>query len=362
MLQPRHRRLGLATLGSVLVVMLAALAGSAGAAAALDDAAPGVQVESGLVYGTRTPQQVLDLYHLVGGTRRPVVVLVHGGGWRAGDKATFAGAARGLAAKGFLVANVNYTLGPAGVPAYQRQTEDVRTAVSWIRAQAARYGGDPERLALVGGSAGGYLVAMVATSINTAGDAPVKAAVSLSGPMDIAALVAGLRGQQQGPCTAAACAERGAAVADLRALLGCAPLACAPALVEQASPVTHVNAFTPPFFLANSTLEVIPAAQARRMAAALRAHGIEADLDILPGDEHSLQYAGLVAGEVVDFLRAHLGTEQPARPVVTPRADSPHEQRTPVRRHVALVIVLATAVLGAGALGLRRLQHRIHDR
>jgi acetyl esterase/lipase len=348
-----------------LLVMLGSLVGSAGPAEAVmtvSDDPETIRVEPGLAYGTRTPQQVLDVHYRAGATRQPVVVLVHGGGWRAGDKSSFTGAARGLANKGFVVANVNYTLGPAGVPAYLRQTDDVRTAVAWVRARAAQYGGDPERVALVGGSAGGYLVAMVATSMNTAADAPVKAVVSLSGPMDIPALVAHLRTEQQQPCpTAAACAARGAAVADLRALLGCEPVACDPALLEEASPITHVNAFAPPFFLANSTQEVVPPAQARQMAFTLRASGVVADLDILPGDEHSMQYAGLVAGEVADFLREHLSNEPSTPPVAAPSVDDPDEERAPTPRLLALVAVVAVTLLAVGLLGVRQLRHRSHD-
>lgn len=363
MLRHRHTRLGLVALSGALLIALGALAGpSVATTASAADTWP-VRVEPDLSYGTGTPQQVLDLYQPVGATGRPIVLLVHGGGWRAGDKSTFTPAARMLATRGFVVANVNYTLGAASVPAYRRQTEDVRAAVSWVRAHAARYGGDPERLALVGGSAGGYLVAMVATSINSPADAPVKAAVSLSGPMDIPALVADLREQQTRPCAGAACALLTSAIADLSTLLGCPPLACDPALLTEASPVTHVDATAPPFYLANSTREMIPVAQAREMAAALRAQGVEAQLDVVPGDEHSMQYAGLVAGDVMRFLQDKLSSQRPAQPVATPTTEEPTAPDPPVRRGLAaLLVVVVAAVLGAGAFGLRRVRHRVLGR
>jgi acetyl esterase/lipase len=117
----------------------------------------------------------LDLYRpddAAAGDRRPIVVYVHGGGWRTGDKrnaiadkvALFTGA-------GYLFASVDYRLSPDPIdPAYPAgrirfpdQPDDVGEAIGWIDRNAAAFGGDPSRIILIGHSAGAQLVALVST-------------------------------------------------------------------------------------------------------------------------------------------------------------------------------------------------------
>jgi len=298
-----------------------------------------------VAYASSSPQQVLDVYGGASpdGATAPVVILVHGGGWTTGDKSRLAGVATVLGSQGFVVFNINYRLGKQAVPAYRQQVDDVRRALEWVRTHAARYGGDANRIGLLGGSAGGYLAAMVAT---TAGPmSGVRAAVSLSGPMDITSLVDLIRATRRelGPdCSGPRCDDLATAVSSLHALLGCNPFRCPPRVLASASPITHVSAESPPFFLANSRAEDVPASQARDMAGALTRMGVPVELSILAGHEHSLGYVHVIGDAVIRFLKNRLAAG-------TPPADLP--ARDPGRGFPWRGLGLATLV-GLAAIGV----------
>jgi arylformamidase len=101
------------------------------------------------------------------GCPAPVVVWVHGGGWRVGDKSNqTTDKMQLLNDLGYLVVSVNYRLtDPAAADPVQYPThaEDVAAAIGWIHERIAKYGGDPRRVALIGHSAGAQIVANVAT-------------------------------------------------------------------------------------------------------------------------------------------------------------------------------------------------------
>ena len=104
----------------------------------------------------------LDVYWNDHSGKAPIVVNIHGGGWMIGDKQAANSVYRSkyLAARGYVVANVNYRMLP-GAP-IQTQVEDVMGAVIWMKENAARFGADPCRVGVTGGSAGGHLTVMVA--------------------------------------------------------------------------------------------------------------------------------------------------------------------------------------------------------
>ncbi len=90
----------------------------------------------------------------------PCVILVHGGGWDGGDRTELAGLNRWLAARGVAVAAFDYRLAPAHP--WPAQAEDLRVVIRWMRENAARLGVDPERLTLVGRSAGAQIAVATA--------------------------------------------------------------------------------------------------------------------------------------------------------------------------------------------------------
>jgi len=143
-------------------------------------------VAEGVAFGSHG--QSLDIWKPeAGGERLPVVIFWYGGGWAKGDRTSYAFAGRALAREGFLVVIPDYRKVP-GVrfPAF---LDDGAEAVAWTQANIAKHGGDPNRIAFMGHSAGAYqavMLALDAKRLTAAGADPakVKAAVGLSGPYD----------------------------------------------------------------------------------------------------------------------------------------------------------------------------------
>lgn len=102
----------------------------------------------------------LDLYLPEGKRRFPVVVAIHGGALREGDKRDQGHVGRVLAAAGFGTAIINYRLSPA--VAHPAQVEDAAAAVAWVKKNIGEHGGDPDAVFVIGHSAGAYLAALLA--------------------------------------------------------------------------------------------------------------------------------------------------------------------------------------------------------
>jgi arylformamidase len=139
-----------------------------------------------LRYGP-APGETLDLFLPAGGGPAPVHVFIHGGYWRALDKADFSFVARGLQPAGVLVAVINYALIPS--VDMDELVRQVRASAAWLHRNAAAFGGDPDRITVSGHSAGGHLVAMLmATDWGAFAGLPqdvVKAGCGISGLYDL---------------------------------------------------------------------------------------------------------------------------------------------------------------------------------
>ncbi|HEX5462975.1 MAG TPA: alpha/beta hydrolase [Steroidobacteraceae bacterium] len=259
---------------------------------------------------------VLDLYREARGAARharPLVIYVHGGGWRRGDSRTtgaFANFPRvlaSLAARGYVVASINYRL--SGEARYPAAVRDVNSAITYLRAHAGQWGIDPARIVLWGDSAGAYLAAMSATTCNdprfapplstgrmsrreaAAASAPrvsdcVQAVVCWYGLFDLGRLAAG---------------NSRSIVDDVQEFLGCARGSCG-ALARRASPLTHVSRRTPPMLLMHGTADTeVPSGQTVEMAAALRAAHVPVQLQLIAGANH-----GWIAHNAAATRRASL--------------------------------------------------------
>ena len=127
-----------------------------------------------------------------GQQRRAAILVIHGGGWIGGSRATNAGLSRFLATRGFVVFNVDYRLAVASLPAthWPAQLEDCQLAVRWLKRHAAELRVDPARIGAVGDSAGGTLAVLLGTvRPGAASDHPeVAAVVDQFGVTDLAAL------------------------------------------------------------------------------------------------------------------------------------------------------------------------------
>lgn len=152
-----------------------------------------------VAYGS-APEQAADVYGAAAGGRKPLVVFVHGGGWARGDRKQSVGAKAGhFTASGYVFASTGYRLVPEAT--VEQQAADVAAAIAALRKDAGRLGVDPDRIALVGHSAGAHLAALVATDTGYLGKAGVpigaiRGVVLLDGAgYDIPAQMATLEGR-----------------------------------------------------------------------------------------------------------------------------------------------------------------------
>ncbi len=238
----------------------------------------------------------LDLYLPEAAGPVPVIVHVHGGGWRRGSRrhplpVLGADFYDRLAAQGFAVAAIDYRL--SGEARFPAPLDDVRAAVGWVGDHGASYGLDAGRVFGWGDSAGGHLALLAAlTGAKVHGVVawfPVTDLVGL--PSDIAA-AGGV--PDPGP--------------DSReALLLGAPAAAVLNLAREASPLSHASAAAPPVLLMHGADDdLVPPAQSVRLAGALRTAGAAVELELVPGATHFWKGASDVPGIVrrsVEFLR-----------------------------------------------------------
>ena len=154
--------------------------------------AAGKRVGEALPYG-RDPMQQVDVFAPQGHGRTdaplPVLIWFNGGGWASGTRPQYGFAGRALSADGFVAVVAGYRHAPTHhFPAF---TEDTRDAILWVRANIARYGGDPDRIVLVGQSAGAHMAVLTVLDrrwLGALGDdgGPIRGIVGLSGPYDFA--------------------------------------------------------------------------------------------------------------------------------------------------------------------------------
>jgi len=242
-----------------------------------------------IAYATLSPAQKLDLYLPKGNGPFALVINIHGGGFRVGDKDMLdAPILESLLARGIAVASINYRLSDeAPFPA---AIEDAKAAVRFLRANARGYRLDPDRFLAFGQSAGGNLASLVGTTANAGvfenpalGNAGVSSRVSAVidwfGPTDFLQMDPQARTQGCPP-------DHGAADSPESAYLG-APIASVPDKVRAANPITYIDAQDPPFLLQKGAKDcLVPVGQSKILAQALRAAGVPVQLDILAGAGH----------------------------------------------------------------------------
>ncbi len=203
-----------------------------------------------------------------GASRRPAVMLVHGGGWHRGSKSQLKGLAKRLAANGYVTASINYRLDAAG--AYPGSTQDCRCALSYLQNHADSLGLDPTKVAVLGYSAGGYLVSQLATA------APQSDCAEPTGAPP-AAVIAG---------AAPEALQWLAWSNDVQDFIG-APLDGNEPRYAEASPLSNVRAGLPPYLLIHGESDsYVPAVHALSMRDALVGSGNRAELLMLRGGGH----------------------------------------------------------------------------
>jgi len=246
--------------------------------------------------------QKLDLFLPKEGKDLPLILYIHGGAWRGGDKAF--GAPFDYLARGYAVASVNYRL--SGDALFPAQIEDCKAAVRWLRANAQKYGLDPDRFAAWGASAGGHLAAL----LGTAGavkefevgehldvSSRVQAVVDYFGPTDFLQMDA-----HRVP---------GGMVHDAagspESLLVGGPIQENREKVAKANPITYVTKETPPFLIVHGDSDpLVPHHQSVLLEAALRQAGVPVTLYTVRGGGHGRFSDPEVPRLTREFLDRHL--------------------------------------------------------
>jgi len=267
-----------ATASTASLTLIAALVGCASAFAQMP---PGTRVLRDIEYARIDDRPLrLDLY-LPPDTRPnpPLLIWVHGGGWRGGSKDR---CMLQWLSDEFAVASIEYRL--SQVAPFPAQVHDCKGAIRWLRAHASRHGYDARRIGAAGGSAGEHLVALLGTS---AGVEPlegavgghldqtsaVQAVVNLFGPMDLTLY--------DKPETRAA-----ARLNPIDHLLG-GKLHEKLELAKLASPVTHVNAGDAPLMTLHGDRDkLVPVAHGRHIHDIYRQAGLPSTLHVLAGAGH----------------------------------------------------------------------------
>jgi len=277
----------------------------------------GTKVERDIVYARVGDRELLlDLYlPPKGPAQLPVIVWVHGGGWRSGSKGS-AGRARPMLNRGYAVVDVGYRL--SGEAIFPAQLEDCKAAVRWVRANAAKYSLDPDRIGAWGSSAGGHLVAFLGTAgdvrefdtkANSEYSSRVQAVCDWFGPTDFLQMdkhsLEGSRLIHDAPDSP-------------ESLLVGGPIQNEPyrAIARKASPITYVTKDDPPFLIMHGDKDMsVPLHQSELLYDALKKVGVDATLHVVKGAGHGLR-GGEESSEklfeiVADFFDRNVKTQKP---------------------------------------------------
>ena len=299
--RPRGKRPTGLRAALLLALSTVALLAAAPSAPASTLSSPYGPVYERLSYGPRW-RQVTDVFQS-STPHAPIVVLVHGGGWRVYSALVkFASESMALQAQGFTVFTINYDQDSELTPAFPLETNDVALATQWAIANAARFNGDPSNVTLLGGSAGGQLVATTAEQMNAVSPGTIKRVVSLSGPMNFVTL---LQLIHEGKITDEEF------IFSVQQALGRDPgtnvfanRSEAEAYPATWSPSLHVRPEScPKWLLFNSAEEFIPLSQAQEMNSALLKANCRSTLTVVPGSTHAFGYFGRVDSSIFNFIK-----------------------------------------------------------
>lgn len=263
-----------------------------------------VEIHNGLEYARRGDKPLyFDLFQPYPRTEpTPLIISIHGGGWRDGTRGQLVEFSYDFAANGYATAQIDYRLADGDV-AFPAPVADVLEAIRYFQAHAQQFGIDPNRIGLYGASAGGHLAMLAGMSGDTSrfdstrpqGESPgVKAVISFFGPTDLTTDPA----------------------VDLRSLvegfLG-RPLEDAGDLRAAASPIGYVRSDGPALLVLQGDADsIVPVDQARRLVAALQSVGQNYVYLEIPGMEHLVgaiwqgSYAQENRPRIFEFLAGNL--------------------------------------------------------
>ncbi len=220
----------------------------------------------------------LDIYHQKNLTEAaPVLVFIHGGGWRKGDKVDYRCYLVDFAQRGYVTATLSYRFSQeAPFPA---AVNDVKCAIRWLKTHANEYFINPEKVAVIGGSAGGHLAMMIGYSsdvpeldgecVDSTVNSRVQAVVNLYGPSDLTT-------------------DRSIETPSVKTFIG-KPADEALEDYKKASPITYLTEDDPPTLIFHGTLDkLVPVEQSDKLKAKLDKVGISAEYHKLKGWPHTM--------------------------------------------------------------------------
>ncbi|NHZ90896.1 alpha/beta hydrolase fold domain-containing protein [Massilia sp. CCM 8733] len=267
---------------------------------------------SGIGYA-RPGQHLLQLdLHLPGQATRnqgplAAVVLVHGGGWRSGERSNMAPLAARLASRGIAAAVIDYRL--ADEARYPAAIHDVKAALRWLRANSAAHGIDPQRIAVAGGSAGGQIASLAGVTNGTPKFDPdgegspvssaAQAVINIDGLSDFTSPAARANEDDPKKKPSAAGFWFGGSYAETAGLW------------REASPTFYVNRHTPPMLFIGSAQPRFAVGR-DEMIEKMSAAGVATQVVMLPDSPHSFwlfePWIDPTADAIAAFLHTHIPT------------------------------------------------------
>ena len=261
-----------------------------------------VVVQKDIEYGQGEEVSLkLDLYSpkkLAGKT--PGLIFVHGGGWKKGHRNDYRYYCIKFAEQGYVVATVSYRL--VDVARFPAAVEDTKCAVRWMRSNSKELGVDPNRIAMIGGSAGGHLSMMVGYS----SDQPelegqgghqkvssrIQTVVNLYGPCDLTT-------------------PEAATTSTVINFLDDKKIEDSPEIYQQASPASHITTDDPPTLILHGTIDkIVPIVQSDQLDQQLTEHDIPHEYHRLEGWPHTMDLAAPVNeycfAVMSNFFKKHL--------------------------------------------------------
>lgn len=227
-------------------------------------------------YGDRTLE--MDIYRPKGAWGElPAIVCVHGGGWGKGSKVNHEKPAQALAARGFVTATISYRL--SGEKPFPAQIEDCKAAVRFLRANAKKFGINPDKIGAIGHSAGGHLVALLATSGDVkelegeGGNADFSSAIQAAVPMGAQTDFMSERNREQSKN------------AEIWQQFLSGTQEQQPETYRLASPMTHLDKSDPPCWFITGEKDD-PSTHADEFCEQMKALGIESHLTVIKDAPH----------------------------------------------------------------------------
>ena len=258
-------------------------------------------VPTAVVYGTNDPSVQVIIPFLPEDVKssepRPALVLIHGGGWTGGDPSVFFPAARYFASRGVPSFSIGYRLVRPGTndPTVADCLADCRSAVRYLRTHAKEYGIDPNKIAVLGDSAGGHLAACMGTIPDPQDASGVPSKANLMIPCNPIVDMGPGEGNTNSWFRLI---QKGAAMDKKPSVEAITPNSEQISVAKSLSPIAFVSSSSAPVLLMHGLDDtVVPSSGTQCFAEALRESGVPVELVLIPGARHAFILPKYTASE-----------------------------------------------------------------